>query len=1119
MSDWQSIRLIAREKRAEIFVGNKVMEGLVPADSLMAKALEYSGLQAVSVPAGDTLLAGAQAVLDREVGCIWHNQELSEPIRLFNIAHELGHHVLHEDHASCIESDIVANPIEEPLPLGEAYVMGYSPRQRRETEASVFAAEFLLPGPAIRSAFISGLTSHDIINLTGLSETTVLGQMGESILLDDVEPTAAVISEGPAASSMHQLDASQLQAATLEHGPALVEAGPGTGKTRTLVARVNYLLKKGVTPGSILALTFSNKSAQEMQQRIVMDDPAASILWVGTFHAFGLELIRRFSDQMGLPSTVQMLDTMDAYDLMERHLSRLQLNILDNIKSPISVIPRILSAISRAKDEMISPAMAMLEAEKYAAQVGCDDDQARKGLEMAGAYGIWQQILQEEGRLDFGDLIYRSVKLLQENSHVLNRLSSQYRHILVDEYQDINRATAMLIKLIAGDGAGLWAVGDLRQAIYRFRGASPNNLMMFEEDYPNGERISLDCNYRSLTPIVRLFERASEKMECSGHIHWKVNRKGQGTQSLRVEVSDENIEKHILARKIYECKNAGYSYNDQVVLCRKNSQCKNLADALEKEGIPVLYLGDLFSRDEVLDMLSLLTLACEGAVAGLIRLTMLPDYVVSGEELINWLQTREGSDDDRTLEMAPEGVRKIYADIEPLATKGQAYSFFARYIFGHTGYLRALLKADNVSNRQKRIGLYQLLMVAHSFTAKYGADMEDPHKAFLDHVRRLNQLGLDSRLTLPPRASHMDAVNIMTVHKSKGLEFPVVFLPNLIKGQFPSGKNSDKSLWPPDLLPEMEGDNEQEEHRLFFVALSRAKDCLIMSYSNSWNEKDTTVSSLLDLVTLAGEDELVKVEIFTESKKELEADIVDSSQSPAQLDQKPDISIGAAEQYRQCPRKYYYSYVLKLRNEKDRSPFTVFMMCLNTTIRWIREQTSLSGTVSAETAISHLQQIWDEKGPAGQAFEQYMLDRAKQILSQVCLGEALGENGEITHTSADLPNGRIWIPLDYACKTNDGHSMVEDYKISLPKAEDIRDTRLALIRHSLKAKPDITPQPVIKIRYLRTGEIVEVPEKSKLEEARVVKYDKALEGIRLREFKAVPGQQCKVCAYNIVCPL
>lgn len=1161
MADWTALRELAREQvlrcsGVQVFglpehLNARTPEHLVPADTLLARAFEQTGLTPYPVPADDPLLAGAHAVLDRDARCIWHNADLPPETTRFNLAHELAHWWLHDESTACHESDFAPDPAAEPLPFGTDSVSGYSPAQRREVEANVFAAEFLLPAPVLQAAFLSGQTAEEVAATVGISESAVLGQMAEALLGVQAFRCSG-IQATPTPEYLNtrtpDLDASQRAAAEVERGPVLIGAGPGTGKTRTLVARVLFLLERGVPAEQILALTFSNRAANEMRERLATIVPdAARRLWIGTFHAFGLELLRRYGTRLGLPPDPPLVDPLDALALLEQNLTRLRLREYEYLHNPAFPFRDILSAISRAKDELVTPqGYAELAARmEKAAEDEKAFRQATRAREVAGVYRVWQEILRERGMLDFGDLIARSVELLTEHPDVRDEVRRQYPHILVDEYQDINRASAVLVRLLAGEGKGLWAVGDLRQAIYRFRGASPANVAQFEQDYPKGRRLSLAVNYRSRPPLVQLFSAAAGKMAAPplALVGREVGREGDSWTARRpahkdalivAEADHEEAQADGIAAAIRRFEAEGISLNEQAILCRTNAQAEALSVMLEARGVPVLFLGDLFARPEVRDMLALLSLACEGGGASLRRVARFPEYDIPPEEVAALLThaSESGLSPLSALaETAETPFKILHAHLASIAYRGDAWTFLARYLFGKADYLRRLLREDSVANRQRRLALYQLLRLARAHAEKYARtsnaeyrtpSAEHPHRAFLAHVRQLVATGEDSRVRLPVSAEEIAAVRLMTIHASKGLEFPVVFLPNLAKDLFPSRKPGALVKPPPGLAPDPAEGDAGEDENLFFVALSRARDHLVLSRPRTVNGKPREPSPLLSLIEEALDAcgaqriEWPGAQMSGHSG----AQETPLSEHPTPERQSAEYSLGAVEQYMRCPRQFFYARVLNLRGEEESSAYSAFQACVWEVIRWIQAERAEGRDVSAGDALHRLSAQWEAAGPKEHPHEPILRERAEEMVARACSAKGEGRPLNEQEIVAELGSGRIRVRLDHVGETEDGGLIVERYDSGKPADDDHAHPRLAVLRRAVKQRHGGRRPVDLRIRYLLTGESRPVPESARHESNRVARYEAALRGIRAGEFPARPAQeQCARCPFFFVCPV
>lgn len=386
-------------------------------------------------------------------------------------------------------------------------------------------------------------------------------------------------SVGPSEFVAKQRSDPTQAAAAAHRGLAFqLQAGPGTGKTSTLVRRINGLLADGVDPTTILVLTFSNKAANELSERIAATDPtAAAAMWIGTFHAFGLDIIRRFHDKLGLPPDPRLIDRSEAIELLEDEFPRLDLRHFRNLWDPAHDLSDMLSAISRAKDEVVDAAGYRALAQAMADKAGSDQEvrvRAEKCLEVATLFEAYERLLVSHQLLDFGDLVAQPVRLVDGHADVRTALQARHKHVLVDEYQDVNRASVRLLKAIVADGRNLWVVGDARQSIYRFRGASATNIAQFAVDFPGAQAQQLGINYRSDGRIVDLFTEFSRTMKASAGALPLQLRADRGTSGpppeFRVaESADDEISG--LAASIAALQDEGVRYGSQAVLCASNA--------------------------------------------------------------------------------------------------------------------------------------------------------------------------------------------------------------------------------------------------------------------------------------------------------------------------------------------------------------------------------------------------------------------------------------------------------------------------------------------------------------------------------------------------------------------
>ncbi|HMO11133.1 MAG TPA: UvrD-helicase domain-containing protein, partial [Actinotalea sp.] len=383
---------------------------------LVGAAADDLGLEVVTLPKGDPALKGARALLDEQSGTICCEQTAGDGETALLVAHEIGHACAHAGSSSCSAEDIDPSCSTEAAPLGLQRVEDYGARERRELQANVFAREFLLPKSlALRLHVDEGMAAKTIADRVGLPVNLVRQQLFDVLLLP---PTGGPKTKPDGAPPTPRPDESQRRAAAHRGSAFQLQAGPGTGKTRSLVNRVCSLLADGVDPASILILTFSNKAAGELVERLDAAAPnEASRVWAGTFHAFGLDLLRRHHDRLGLPPNPVLFDASDTIDVMEDVLPTLPLVHYRNLWDPSVVLRGIISAISRAKDELVDAAGYQRLAAAMSA-VAADDDArtaAEKCLEVARVYAVYETVLAERGAVDLGDLVMRPALLLERD--------------------------------------------------------------------------------------------------------------------------------------------------------------------------------------------------------------------------------------------------------------------------------------------------------------------------------------------------------------------------------------------------------------------------------------------------------------------------------------------------------------------------------------------------------------------------------------------------------------------------------------------------------------------------------------------------------------------------------
>ena len=1058
---------------------------------------------------------------------IWFNREVEPRLALFYQAHEYAHLWLHHGGESR-EFDLDPEATEEPLPVGVNLVEGYSPEELREREANVYAREFLLPTDKLRAWYrTSGIGARAIANQLGLPEGMVLHQMARALLTPEIYQTTPT----PIENIKCPLDGSQEEAAHAPRGPLLLEAGPGTGKTRTLVARIDFLLRQNVPPATILALTFSNRAAEEMRSRVAEVHPEAAIhIRMGTFHAFGLEVLRKYGTHLGLPLRITLLDQSGSIARLEGMLPELALDYYQNLYDPAVYLRDIMSAISRAKDELVGPEEYMALAERMCREAvrPKDTERAERAIEVARVYAAYQESLDCEHLVDFGDLISKPVSLLRTHSDVRDSLRSQYRHILVDEYQDMNRASSLFLKEVAGAGAGLWVVGDPRQAIYRFRGAAPTNIRCFTKDFPGAKVKTLQYNYRSRPVIVDVFAELAPKMQAgqgsSVFVPWKPKR-SSGGQVLMEVASDLTAEAEGLAKEIESQLAAGIPYSDQAVLCRSHTYLRRVGAEIERLGVPVLYLGNLFERPEVRDMLSLLSLTCEPDGRGLLRVARFPEYEVPLDDVLSLITLAQdlGITFPDALDLAATAdaiSEEGKAGLGLLAShlKGFRYSspwaLLAYYLFERSAYLHPLLADSSVMGQQCLLALFQFLQFAREQRPQSHLEVGDGKLRLLLHIRQLVIYGDEKNLSqLPSWAEHIEAVRLLTVHASKGLEFKAVYLPALGKGIFPTGNRAKPCPPPAGMVLSNHDDHDEEEECLFFVALSRARDILRLSRAQRYGSRNCSPSTLLLKISsllpahpdrhvtgLSRTTELAPKPMPTEGHRSYVAEDLDV--------------------YIQCPRKYYYESVLGLSRGRQDSGYVQFHRCVYVVMRWLADMRASGQTPNESATLAQLAKVWKEQGPQGHLFEELYRNSAATLVKQM-LYLPQTPRGSTTQPQweVQVEFGRVRFIPDHVGILEDGTQIIERIRTGRPSQSETKKDIYGLYAAAVRnTEPHVSRKA--QVRYLSNGQVVPLNLGEQAVETRLKHYNKAIAGILQMEFSPQPNSRnCPRCPHYFICPL
>ena len=602
------------------------------------------------------------------------------------------------------------------------------------------------------------------------------------------------------------LNNKQKEAVLETEGPCLIIAGDGSGKTKVLTHKIAYLIEeKNIKPWNILAITFTNKAANEMKERITnLIGEVANDMWIGTFHSICVKILRKFIDRVGYNSDFVIFDTSDQKTLIKQCIR--SLNLDDKIYTDRGVI----AEISNSKNEMLTPMQYKLRT----------NNEIRKE-KIAEIYEIYQRRLKENNALDFDDIINLTIQILTENQDVLEYYSEKFKYVLVDEYQDTNKAQFTLITLLSGRHGNITVVGDNDQGIYSFRGADITNILNFEKDFPGTKIIKLEQNYRSTKAILDAANAVIKHNEKKYEKNLWTEKEGGKRPEVAI-LDNEYEEANFIVEQINRLKREEYyKYSDFTVLYRTNAQSRSIEDIFRRENIPYKMIGGLkfYERKEIKDVIAYLRLIHNQADnLSLGRIINEPKRGIgqTSMEKIEAIAETNGISMYEVIKHTEQyGLNKVFINsrefintIEDLSSKKDEMliSELTKEVLNKTGYMKAL-ELENTAQAESRIeNLNEFLTVAMEFEEE---NAENSLAEFLESITLSSDIdGMEDK---------EDSVTLMTLHSAKGLEFPVVFLVGMEEGLFPSYRSIGEQR-------ELE-----EERRLCYVGITRAKEYLFLT--------------------------------------------------------------------------------------------------------------------------------------------------------------------------------------------------------------------------------------------------------------------------------------------------
>ena len=1011
-------------------------------------------------------------------------------------------------------------------------------------------------------------------------------------LVDDAAP----ISGDPPAgldALFGGLNPEQLRAVTHGDGPLLIVAGAGTGKTQVITRRIAWLIAtRRAKPSEILALTFTEKAAAEMQVRVDQLVPYGyTDAVVGTFHAFGDRVIREYALELGLPTDVRVLTRPEVVIFLREHLFEFDLDEYRPLGDPTRFLGALATLFSRCKDEDIAPGDYLEHADRLAARAIAQPDdaslaeEARRQRELARAYERYQELLAANGFIDFGDQVNLALRLVRGSPAARAELQSRFRYILVDEFQDTNRAQSELVALLAERHRNVTVVGDDDQSIYKFRGAAISNILGFRDRHRDARTIVLRRNYRSVAPILDASYRLvrfndPDRLEVRAGIskRLRAQRADVATEPpVRLEAFATHLEEaDWIAAEIGRRIAAGARPKDVAVLVRANAHADAILRSLNLAGIPWRFSGTsgLYARPEVRRLLAFLrAIADLSSSVDVYALATGEPYGLGGEDLTSivttarrkhrsvWEILDELERQPGILRLAPASraaATRLVSDLRRYSQlaherpTGEVLYAFLR----DSGTLGRLAASDTVAAEEALRNIARFFDIVRAQSAL----LADDRATFVArHLQTLIEAGDD-----PPTADldpDADAVAVLTVHKAKGLEFPVVFMPGLVAGRFPTPNRRESLGLPLELVRETlpEGDFQlQEERRLFYVGMTRARDELILSHAADYGggiarRLSPFVLEALDLAPTAanpgagtsGSSALQRLGSF-----EPRATLAEPPRAP--IDEPLLLSFYAVDDYLACPLKFKYGHVLRVPLAPHHA--LIYGSALHKAVQEFHRRHARGEVMSDDELFAAFELAWTNEGFVTREHEEARLASGRDALRRFRLAQlepgavipAYVERDFAFTLDGDRVRGR-WDRVDIEPAIDGGTDAApaaphadtvsptlnltgrERVTITDYKSSDVRDPvkarqrardslQLQIYAMGYEALTGRLPDH-LQLHFLDSGLVGRVDvDPKRLAKART-KIAVAAAGMRARDYTPKPDRMtCSYCPFRDICP-
>lgn len=994
-----------------------------------------------------------------------------------------------------------------------------------------------------------------------------------------------------------KLNKAQKEAVTHGGGPLLLVAGAGTGKTTVLINRLAYLiLEKKVKTDEILLLTFTEKASGELEERSDKILPYGyTDLWINTFHGFGERILRDYALEIGLNPSFRLLNQTDQWLLIRNNFSDFELDYYRPLGNPTKFISELIKHFSRLKDENISVEeyfdyAKKLEAGEIKMESRREDseeddqdesenfDEAKRIMELALAYKKYNELLLAEGLMDFGDLIVYLLKLFRERPAILNFFRRQFKYVMVDEFQDTNLAQYELVKLLAAPENNLTVVGDDNQSIYKFRGASLSNILQFKDDYPEAKEIVLNENYRSRQEILdRAYDFIQNNNPNTLEYKLKISKELKAVHPDYKKVPDfspidfynfssQEEEIAFVSAKIKELKEVdkAASFSDFAILVRANDTATPFVKELSRQEIPNQFMSwrGLYYKPVILDCLAYLrVLNNYHDSVSLFRVLNMEVFAVSHSDIIeiNKMANRKNWSLFETLEnikLVPNLNKKNIEQVNKFLTlikehssfvsKSSPSRIFLRFAY-ESGFLKAL-------DHDRDLEIYSFLNQFYQKIKKLEeAEADLSLKDFLKVMDMELEAGESGSLKLDFLDS--DCVKIMTVHGAKGLEFKYVFLVNLVDKKFPTINRSEKISIPDALVKEQalpSGDfHLEEERRLFYVAITRAKERLFLTGAKDYGgAREKKPSRFINELKLKN---IIEPEISLSSKNEFLRDLHYLNSRPLEIFQEKlpaekyplptKFSFSQLAAFSVCPLQYKFAFILKIPADSDKSSLIFGRVLHNTLYNFllptlsgglaqgelfsqenlVKNKKNTEAELFSEARLLEIyQEFWQEDGYRSQKDKEEYKKRGQTALkafwhnyqSEKPVETLLLEKNFSFKIGGDIIRGAI----DRVDRLMDGTLEIIDYKTGKDKVKlDFKEKR-QLILYQLFLEEFLGKKvSTLSYYFLESGKKLSFSANEKDITKLRLEVMREIAAIKKREFPPNPSNMCSFCDFNSIC--